>query len=144
MNIDRTKSVAEHLSIINKLPKAQIIPTLKSLPDSFHQLLGYALHPNVVWLLPEGDPPPITETPHNSDMTTLNFLSEVRKLYLFCKRPNDALSDARRQQLFIQMLEFIHPEDRKLLCAIKDKKWPYKNITLDVAKEVAPNLFAGV
>ena len=40
------------------------------------------------------------------------------------------------------MLETVSPADAKLLCAIKDKKFPHKNITEDIVKEAFPGLIA--
>jgi len=41
------------------------------------------------------------------------------------------------------MLESIHPGDAKLLIAIKDRKWPYENITRDVVDSAFPLLIEG-
>ena len=36
------------------------------------------------------------------------------------------------------MLEHLHPEDAKLLVLIKDKEWPYLNITKDIVNLAFP------
>jgi hypothetical protein len=38
------------------------------------------------------------------------------------------------------MLEILHPEDSKLLLAIKDGKWPYSKITKDVVNQILPGM----
>jgi hypothetical protein len=66
--------------------------------------------------------------------------AEVRKLYLFVKGGNDNLKPLRRETLFIQLLESLAPADADLLCAIKDKKMPYKGIDAKIIREAFPGL----
>ena len=70
----------------------------------------------------------------------MRLLAEVRRLYLFIKGGNPNLTKIKREALYIEMLESIHPEDAKLLINIKDKKIPYKGVTLKIIKEAFPNL----
>ena len=42
--------------------------------------------------------------------------------------------------LFIEMLESVAPADAKLLCAIKEKKLPWKGITPEIVNEAFPGL----
>ena len=46
---------------------------------------------------------------------------EWKNLYHFIKGGNDSLSKTRRETMFIQMLEGLHPEEADLICIIKDK-----------------------
>jgi hypothetical protein len=100
-------------------------------------ILKYALDPNIEWLLPEGDPP---YKPETEDGLESRLYSQARTLYLFVKGGNDNLLQLRREYLFVNLLETIHPEDAKLLLAVKDKKLPYKNINAKLIKEVYPGL----
>ena len=52
--------------------------------------------------------------------TTLR--KEWTKLYNFVKGGNDALNSLRRETMFIQILEGLHPLDAEILCLVKDKK----------------------
>jgi len=52
--------------------------------------------------------------------TTLR--KEWTKLYNFVKGGNDQLNSLRRETMFIQILEGLHPLDAEILCLIKDKK----------------------
>ena len=65
---------------------------------------------------------------------------EARRLYLFIEGGHPTLKQTRREQLFIELLEILNPEDAKLLCNIKDKKMPYKGITYNLTKEVFPDI----
>jgi hypothetical protein len=66
--------------------------------------------------------------------------TEARRLYLFLKGGNPNLTSFRRETLYITLLETVHPDDAKLLLAIKEKKLPYKGLTLNFIKEALPGL----
>jgi hypothetical protein len=100
-------------------------------------ILSYALDPNIEWDLPDTDPP-YKPCPHPGQETRL--ISEARRLYLFIKGGNPNLKRIRREALFIELLESIHPDDAKLLNAIKNKKITYKGITAKLVNEAFPDL----
>jgi hypothetical protein len=66
--------------------------------------------------------------------------TEARRLYLFLKGGNPNLTPFRREMLFINLLETVHPNDAKLLLTVKEKKLPYKGLTLNLIKEAYPGL----
>ena len=93
-------------------------------------ILGYTYDPNVKWLLPDGVPPykPIAEGIEADG----RLYSETKKLYLFVDGPSDTqrnLKQARREQLFIELLETVDPGDAKVLIGMKDGKLPYRGIS---------------
>jgi len=100
-------------------------------------MLKYALDPNVKWLLPEGAPP---YRPQNIPDQHGRLRQEVKKLYLYLEGGNKNLKQLRREQLFIQLLEAVDPEDAKILLAAKDKKLPYEKLTKSVINKAFPNL----
>lgn len=102
------------------------------------QILKYAYDPNIVFDLPEGDPP---YKPCEFYDQEGRLYSEARKLYLFVKGGNPALTKFKREMLFIQFIEGIDKDDAKLILAIKDKKLPFKGITSDVVKKAFPDIF---
>lgn len=81
-------------------------------------LFEYAFEPDKKFVLPEGAPPykqdaaPIGMSPGNLHM-------ELRKLYIFCRTD---LTKLRRETLFLQLLENIHPSEAKLMLAVKDQE----------------------
>jgi hypothetical protein len=85
------------------------------------------------FILPEGDPP-FKPDAAPIGMTPCNFTQETKKLYVFTAARKD-LKALRRETLFIQLLENIHPSEAKVLLAVKDQKLNklYKNITAKVA-----------
>jgi len=69
------------------------------------------------FILP-AEEPPFKKSPEPLGMTPARFIGEVKKFYIFCRRD---LSSIKREQLFIQVLESIHPDEAKVLLAIKDQ-----------------------
>ena len=47
--------------------------------------------------------------------------SQYRTLYNYVKGGNDGLKRARRESLFIELLESLHPDEAELVCLVKDK-----------------------
>lgn len=133
------------LGIFQILEKAAAFKNVEERIEVLHQndstalrtILKYAYDPQIVWDLPEGAPP---YKPCPYPAQEMRLMSEIRRLYLFAKGGNPNLSKLRREALFIELLESIHPEDAKLLISIKDKKLPYKSLTAKVIKEAFPGL----
>jgi hypothetical protein len=86
--------------------------------------VNLAFNEQIEWLLPEGEPP-YKPCPHVESEGVLYH--EIKKLYLFMKGGNNNLHQRKREMLFIQLLESVTPEDARLLLALKDKQWPYRN-----------------
>lgn len=97
-------------------------------------LFKYAFIPEHKFDLPEGEPPFKKDTAPIG-MTPANFIQEIRRWYIFTKERN--LDRTRRETLFIQLLESIHPTEAKLMIAIKDQKLNsiYKNLKADVVAQ---------
>ena len=91
--------------------------------DQIRTVIQYALHPHVVWLLPKGDVP---YKPTQMLDQEGRLYTEARKLYLYVKAGGNVghptLTQSRREMLFIQMLESIHPDDAAMMVQVKDKK----------------------
>ena len=102
------------------------------------EVLKYAFHPDIKFLLPPGNPPHKTVVDETDNPTYLYGL--IRKLYLFVEGGNPSLKPARREYLFIEMLESIHSLEAELLLQIKDKKIKCKGLTYNLVKETFPEL----
>jgi len=104
------------------------------------QILKYTFDPRVEFALPEGVPPYQDNDPVNAE----TFLyTHQRKLQLFRKgSTGDNLTQTKRELLFIELLESIHPRDAKILLGMKDKKLPdeYNKITKKVVDTAFPGL----
>ena len=69
---------------------------------------------------------------------------EYDKLYNFVKGGNDSLSSIRRETMFINILQGLHPLEAEILCLVKDKKLTDKyKITWDIVKQAYPDITWG-
>jgi len=94
----------------------------------------------IVFELPEGRPP--FNVPDDMIDNTGGLYQEVRKMYIFTKNQRSAnIHQIKRERVFIEMLESIHPEDAKLMLGVKEKKLPYKGITSKLVEEAFPGRF---
>lgn len=88
--------------------------------EGLTSILIWNFDDTVVSLLPEGEVPfNKNEVPIGTDHTSLR--KEWRNLYHFVKGGNDKLSKTRRESMFIQMLEGLHPDEAEIICLVKDK-----------------------
>lgn len=85
------------------------------------------------FLLPEGEPP-YKKDAAPMGMSPAKFIQEIRKFYVFCRKD---LSATKRETMFIQLCENIHPDEAKILIAIKDQTLTklYPNITRKVVAD---------
>ena len=121
--------------------KAKKIAALKEYrDDSLTAILIWNFDDSVVSAVPEGQVPyKENEVPVGTDHTSLR--REWKNLFHFIKGGNDTLSALRRETMFIQMLEGLHPEEAKIICLVKDKSLTeqYK-ITKDMVAEAFPDI----
>lgn len=67
--------------------------------------------------------------------------NEYTKFYNFVKGGNDSLSSIRREVMFINILEGLHPEEAELLVLVKDKNLSNKyKISFDNVKQAYPDI----
>ena len=104
--------------------------------NELRQLMKAAFDPKLEWLLPEGKVP---YRPNEAPVgTEHNWLKrEVRKFFHFLKGGNPQLTQMKRENMFIQMLEGLCQEEAELLIHIKNKELNkhYKGLTANLVKE---------
>ena len=106
----------------------------------FMQILEAVCDVRVVFELPEGAPP--FEASEDMIDNTGGLYQEIRKMYIFTKNSRSReIHKIKRERIFIEMLESIHPEDAKLMLGVKEKKLPYKGITSKLVQEAFPERF---
>ena len=67
--------------------------------------------------------------------------SQYRTLYNYVKGRNDGLKRTRRESLFIELLESLHPDEAEVVCLVKDKDLKKKyRITHNTVKEAYPDV----
>ena len=69
---------------------------------------------------------------------------ECKHFYHFIKGGNNSLSSIRRETMFINLLEGLHPLEAEILCLVKDKKLEDKyKITKEIVSEAFPQIVWG-
>jgi len=108
--------------------------------DPLKELLKYAFHPDIKFALPEGAPPYDTFIGAVDENNPTYLYPNIRKFYLFIEGGHNGLSQLRREQLFVQLLEELHPTEAKVVLQVKDKKLNYRGLTYKLIKTTFPDL----
>jgi len=108
--------------------------------DALKSLLIWNYDDTIVSLLPEGEVPyRPNENPLGTDHSSLR--RDYKNLYNFVKGGNDSLSKIRRETIFIQILESLHPLESDILVLVKDKNLENKyDISFDVVQKAYPDI----
>jgi len=136
--------------------------------DSLKTIFIWNFDETVISMLPEGEVPYASTGEQNAYSGTLSSKindavskmeeiqtkslgamdqgkSSIRKeynmFYNFVKGGNDGLSSIRRETMFINILQGLHPLEAEILCLVKDKKLESKyKISFDNVKEAYPDI----
>ena len=104
--------------------------------DALRMVLKSSFDPRIEWDLPEGDVP---YTPNDApEGTEHNMLvHEARTLYHYIKGGNPQLTQNRRENMFIQLLEGLHQDEAEIVVSAKDKGLhrKYKGLSSNVVRE---------
>jgi len=160
----------EVLNLVSKQrTNAKKVELLRKYEDpSLKTILIWNFDESVISLLPQGDVPYASAGEQTSYSGTLsnkiedavskmeelssNSLgsmdqgrSSIRKEYEmffnFVKGGNDGLSSLRRETMFINILQGLHPLEAEILCLVKDKRLQTKyKITKEIVSEAFPDI----
>lgn len=148
------------------------IEVLRTYEDpSLKSILIWNFDESVISVLPEGDVPYASTGEQTSQSGTLSAkiedavskmselnsnslgsmdqgMSSIRKEYMmfynFVKGGNDGLSSLRRETMFINILQGLHPKEAEILVLVKDKRLTDKyKITQEIVKEAYPDIIWG-
>jgi hypothetical protein len=108
--------------------------------DALKSLLIWNFDESIISVLPQGEVPfKPNESPLGTDHSSLR--REFKHFYNFVKGGNDTLPSIRRETIFIQILEGLHPDEAEVLCLVKDKQLQTKyKITKDLVSEAYPDI----
>ena len=80
----------------------------------------------------------------SQDQGFSSIRKEYTKFYNFIKGGNDSLSSLRRETMFINILQGLHPLEAEILCLVKDKKLETKyKITKELVSQAYPEIVWG-
>ena len=161
----------EVLDLVSKQrSKAKKVEVLKKYEDmSLKILFVWNFDESVVSVLPEGDVPysSYDEQTVNSGTLSTRITEETRRMYetgsfsmgvtdqqgrttirkeaknfyFFVKGGNDGMNKMRKESMFINLLQGLHPLEAEIVCLVKDKKLSDKyKITQDVVAEAYPDI----
>jgi len=117
--VKEAKSVGEKIRILQREDNRELRGLLELTYDN-----------RLTWALPEGNPPykPLDKSFDNQGM----LYSEMRRMYIFLEGKSN-VNQARREQLFIEILEQLDPDDAAVLIEAKDRK--IKGVSKNVIKQ---------
>ena len=134
--------VFEILDLVNKqrsaAKKAEVLKEYGF--DGLKAILIWNFDDTVISMVPDGQVPyERNEVPVGTDHTSLR--KEWKNLYHFVKGGNDTLSQTRRESMFFQMLEGLHPQEADILCLVKDKALATKyKISQSIVSQAFPDI----
>ena len=114
-----------------------------NLTKTLVQVLELAFHPNHQWLITEFPAEyKIPETNKIAGLSQCQLSTEIRKLYLFQKgNPSaEALTEQKRKQLLLQLIESIEPREAEVVIGILKKDLGVKGLDYKFVKEAFPQL----
>jgi len=173
-NLPKNPFIFEVLDLVSRQrSNAKKVELLKKYEDfSIKAIMIWNFDESVISMLPEGPVPYSAfedQTVHSGNLST-KITEEVRKMhetgsfslgssdkqghttirkeyknfYHFIKGGNDGLNNIRRESMFINLLQGLHPLEAEIICLIKDKKLEEKyKITKEVVKEAYPDISWG-
>jgi hypothetical protein len=130
--------------VVKQRTRQDKINILKEYEDpSIKAIFIWNFDESVISVIPDGPVPyKENEVPVGTDHTSLR--REYKNLYHFVRGGNDTLSSLRKETMFIQLLEGLHPKEAEIVCLIKDKKLTSKyKISHDLVKEAYPDIVWG-
>ena len=106
--------------------------------NALRDVLRGTFDESLEWNLPEGRPPYTANIPESVPST---LLREHRQFGYFVKgAKGDPLPAYKRENMFIRLLESIHPADAVIVLSMVEKKSPVKFLTKKLVQEAFPNL----
>ena len=123
-------------SITSLLPEGEVPYAATSEQNSFSGTLSEKINDAVGKMSELG-----TNSLGSQDQGRSSIRKEYEKFYNFVKGGNDGLSSLRRESMFINILQGLHPLEAEILCLIKDKKLDTKyKITKENVSEAYPDI----
>ena len=138
-----TKGIAEIVTKAgNRRTKAEKVKVLRDFSSpALKDFFTYLANPHIQFLIP-ATRPPFQKRDKSLDLQN-EFIRDIsrKKLNYFISIDNvpvHNIKQAKREQMFLQMLESVDPDDAELILLMINKELP-KGISMPVIKEYIPN-----
>jgi hypothetical protein len=131
---DKCKKKQQRVDVLNKY----------STHPHFPWVMDFTFNDRYEFLLPqEGDFPEYKEDDSPIGLSPQNLGDVLKRVYLFLKgHPGaDGIPQIKRETIFLEMLETIHPSEVEVLKCMVRKKSPTKFLTKALLEEVYPKMF---
>ena len=126
-------------SITSVLPEGEVPYAATSEQNSFSGTLSEKINDAVDKMSELG-----SNSLGSQDQGRSSIRKEYQKFYNFIKGGNNSLSSLRRESMFINILQGLHPLDAEIVCLVKDKKLDTKyKITKEIVSEAYPDIQCG-
>ena len=114
----------------------------KNLSKTLVDVLSLTYHPDCQWLIKEMPESYRIPTDMLPGLSATQLSVELRKLYLFQKGHPKAeeLTEEKRTQLLLQLLEALEPREAEVVIGIFNKDQGVKGLDYKFVKEAFPNL----
>jgi len=123
-------------SIVSALPPGDVPYSAVNEMDSFKGTLSEKIADAVEKMEELG-----TNSLGSQDQGRSSIRKEYSKFYNFIKGGNDSLSSLRRETMFINILQGLHPLEAEIVCLCKDKKLQTKyKLTQEIVAEAYPDI----
>lgn len=121
----------------NKKGRLEVLNNYRDIP-ALKDVLRGTFDDALQFTLPEGKPP---YTPNRPESVPSTLLREHKQFGYFVNGgPGRDLPRYKVENMFISMLEAIHPEDAEIVLSMVAKKAPVKFLTKKLVQEAFPNL----
>jgi len=123
-------------SVVSVLPPGDVPYSAVDEQDSFKGTLSEKIADAVDKMEELG-----TNSLGSQDQGRSSIRKEYQKFYNFVKGGNDGLSNLRRETMFINILQGLHPLEAEIICLCKDKRLDTKyKLTKEVVAEAYPDI----
>ena len=123
-------------TVISVLPHGEVPYGNVSEQGSMNSTLGQKINDAVGMMEEMG-----SKSLGSQDQGQTTIRREFQNFYNFVKGGNDTLSSLRRETMFINILEGLHPLEAEIVCLVKDKRLEDKyKIPQDVVEAAYPDI----
>ena len=108
----------------------------------FMAVLRGAYAKNIEWLVPDGELPPGTSFSSAASIDTADDrLMRVYRQFQYLVKGGPEVKQAKREDIYLNMIRSLHIDEAKLLMSIVGKRLPYKGITPALVAEAFPRVW---